>query len=136
MTGADARREANLATIRAMFAAFSAGDAQGLLDHLADDIVYEAPYYATFTAKRGIAEMSAMLDAVTQRFSVVRYEIVELFPTTDPDLVIAELRGDNQVAGSHRTYRNHYIQFIRMRDGKVSHWREFSNPDVYRASVP
>jgi ketosteroid isomerase-like protein len=131
----DRRRAANVATIEAMFAAFSAGDAGGLLAHVADDIVYEAPYYADFAARRGSAEMADMLRAVQQRFSRVRYEILEVFPTTDPDLLIVEVQGDNDVAGTARTYRNHYIQFIRFRDGRVSHWREFSNPDVYRTSV-
>ena len=131
----DARRERNLAAVRGMLAAVSAGDAQGYLAHVADDVVYEAPWYANFPEMRGRAALAGMLAAVHQRFSSVRYEIVDHFPTLDPDLVIVELRGDNQVAGSDARYRNHYLMFVRFRDGRVAHWREFSNPDVYRRAT-
>jgi len=60
---------------------------------------------------------------------------VDHFPAVDPELVIVELRGDNQVAGSTTRYRNHYLMFVRFRDGRVAHWREFSNPDVYRRAT-
>jgi ketosteroid isomerase-like protein len=129
------RRTRNLAAVREMMRCFSAGDAAGLLAHVADDVVYEAPYYAGFAAKHGRDELAAMLGNVEARFSSISYEVVELYPTTDPDLVIAEIRGDHQVAASPNRYRNHYIQFLRFRDGQVTHWREFSNPDVYRDAV-
>ena len=35
----------NVDIVRAMLACFSAGDPQGQLDHCADDVVYEAPFY-------------------------------------------------------------------------------------------
>ena len=134
-TGDDARRERNLATVREMLDRISNGDADGQLAHVTDDVVYEAPYYSQMAPRRGRVELAAMLDAVQSRFSSVLYEITEYFPTVDPDLVIVEVRGDNQVAGSERRYRNHYVMFLRFRDGKVAEWREFSNPDVYRTAT-
>lgn len=130
-----ARRDRNLAAVRSMLAAISAGDPAGYLAHVADDVVYEAPYYANLPVIRGREGLSAMLDAVRERFSSVHYEIVDHFPAVDPELVIVELRGDNQVAGSTTRYRNHYLMFVRFRDGRVAHWREFSNPDVYRRAT-
>jgi ketosteroid isomerase-like protein len=127
----DARRAQNCETVRTMMRAFSSGDPATLLAHVADDVVYEAPYYAQFTTKHGRDQLAAMLTAVEDRFSSILYEVVELFPTTDPDLVVAEIRGDHAVKGSDRRYRNHYIQFLHFRDGLVDHWREFSNPLVY-----
>jgi uncharacterized protein len=129
---ADATRERNCETVRTMMKAFSSGDPATLLAHVADDVVYEAPYYAQFQTKHGRDELAAMLGAVEARFSSILYEVVELFPSTDPDLVIAEIRGDHAVKDSDRRYQNHYIQFLHFRDGKVDRWREFSNPDVYR----
>ncbi|HZP31046.1 MAG TPA: nuclear transport factor 2 family protein [Acidimicrobiia bacterium] len=132
---ADARRARNCEAIRVMLERFSAGDKEGQLAHVDDDIVYLAPYYAEMAPRRGKAQMRAMLEAVEERFSSILYEVVELFPTTDPDLVVAEVRGDHQVKGAPRRYRNHYVMFMRFRDGKVVEWREFSNPDVYRRAV-
>jgi ketosteroid isomerase-like protein len=131
----DARRERNCATIHTMMRAFSSGDPSGLLAHVTDDVVYEAPYYAQFHTKHGRDELAAMLGAVEARFTSILYEVTELFPTTDPDLVIAEIRGDHAVRDSDRRYQNHYIQFLHFRDGKVDHWREFSNPDVYATAT-
>jgi ketosteroid isomerase-like protein len=124
----------NLETTRHMLACFSAGDPQGQLDHCADDVVYEAPYYGL--ERRGKAELAAMLTAVQDRFDEVSYVVVDDFPTVDPDLVIVEVRGDNRVLGSDQRYQNHYIMFLYFRDGRVVRWREFSNPDVYRTAVP
>ena len=131
----DARRARNCDAVHVMLERFSAGDKEGQLAYVDDDIVYLAPYYSEMPAKRGKAEMRAMLEAVEERFSSILYEVVELFPTADPDLVIAEVRGDHQVKDSPRRYQNHYVMFMRFRDGKVVEWREFSNPDVYRNAV-
>ena len=124
----------HLETVRTMLACFSAGDAQGQLDHCADDVVYEAPYYDL--ERHGKAELAAMLAAVQERFDEVSYVVVDDFPTVDPDLVIVEVRGDNKVRGREQRYRNHYIMFLYFRNDLVVRWREFSNPDVYRTSVP
>lgn len=125
---------AQVDTVRHMLASFSTGDAQGQLDHCADEVVYEAPYYGL--ERHGKAELADMLTAVQARFDEVSYEIVDHFPTVDPDLVIVEVRGDNRVRGSEQRYRNHYIMFLTFRDGLVIRWREISNPDVYRTAVP
>jgi uncharacterized protein len=135
MMDTEARRAQNCETIRTMMRAFSSGDPATLLAHVHDDVVYEAPYYAQFETKHGRDQLAAMLTAVEERFSSILYEVVELFPTTDPDLVVAEIRGDHQVKGSDRRYRNHYIQFLHFREGRVDHWREFSNPIVYSTAT-
>jgi len=121
-------------TVRHMLECFSAGDAQGQLDHCADDVAYEAPYYGL--ERHGRDQLAAMLASVQERFDEVSYVVVDHFPTVDPDLVIVEVRGDNRVRGGEQRYRNHYIMFMYFRDGLVVRWREFSNPDVYRTAVP
>jgi ketosteroid isomerase-like protein len=123
----------NLDTVRHMLACFSAGDAPGQLEHCADDVVYEAPYYGL--ERRGKTELAAMLAAVQERFDEVSYVIVDDFPTVDPDLVIVEVHGNSKVRGVDTRYQNHYIMFLYFRDGLVHRWREFSNPDVYRTAV-
>ena len=118
-----------------MLACFSAGDQAGQLAHVTDDVVYDAPYYREMTPRRGRDQLASMLDNVELRFDEVSYEVGEWFPTVDPDLVIVEVHGNNRVRGSNRRYQNHYVMFLRFRDGKVFEWREFSNPDVYREAV-
>ena len=56
-----------------MLACFSAGDKEGQLAHVADDVVYDAPYYPQMEPRRGRDQMRTMLEHVEERF--------ERFPT-------------------------------------------------------
>jgi ketosteroid isomerase-like protein len=135
MTDVDERRRRNYETVRTMLACFSAGDKEGQLAHVTDDVVYAAPYYPQMADRHGRDEMRTMLEHVEERFEQVSYVVTDWFPTVDPDLVIVEVEGDNVVRGGDRHYRNHYVMFLRFRDGLVHEWTEFSNPNVYAAAV-
>jgi ketosteroid isomerase-like protein len=131
--GQDGRGTRNSEAVRGLLSAINSRDPAGFLAGLAEDVVYEAPYYADFGQRRGRASIAGMLAAMGERFSALRYDIVEFYPTVDEDLVIVECRGDNVLIGSDRHYRNHYLMFIDFTPaGLVQRWREFSNPDVYR----
>ena len=125
----------NVAAARAMLAAFSAGDPGPLLAHVAPDVRYEAPFYPTMASPQSRDELAAMLEQVTLRFSEVEYQVVDAFAAQDPDVVVVECRGHHVVAGTGRPYENHYVMILRFVDGLVVHWREFSNPDVYRRAT-
>jgi ketosteroid isomerase-like protein len=127
-----AQWDRNAATVERMLAAVSCGDVDGYLACVHDDVVYEAPYYAEMAARCGRDELASMLTNLAARFASVSYEVTGTFETVDPDLVIAEVRGDNAVRDSDRRYRNHYVMFVHFRADRVAHWTEYSNPMVYR----
>lgn len=127
-----ARWARHAATVEQMLSAVSSGDVDGYLACVDDDIVYDAPYFAEMAPRRGRTELASMLTNLSARFASLSYEVTEMFETVDPDLVIAEVRGDNAVRDSDRRYRNHYVMFVRFRDDRVVHWIEYSNPMVYR----
>ncbi|MCW2547993.1 MAG: hypothetical protein JWN96_2453 [Mycobacterium sp.] len=130
------QRERNLASVRGLLAAVGSGDFATFLAGLAEDVVYEAPYYAGFGKRHGRESIEVMFGGMTERFSQLRYDVVAEYPAVDPNLVIVECRGDNVVIGSGEHYRNHYFMFITFDDaGLIRHWREISNPDVYRREV-
>ena len=132
MSDGRARWARHAAVVEQMLAAVSSGDVDGYLACVDDDIVYEAPYYAEMAPRRGRDDLAAMLTNMSTRFASVSYEVTGTFETVDPDLVIAEVRGDNAVRDSDRRYRNRYVMFVRFRDDRVVHWIEYSNPMVYR----
>ena len=132
MTDDRARWARHAAIVEQMLAAVSNGDVDGYLECVVDDVVYEAPYYAEMAPRRGRDELASMLTNLSARFASVSYEVTRTFATTDPDLVIAEVRGNNAVSDSDRRYRNHYVMFVHFRDDRVAHWTEYSNPMVYR----
>jgi ketosteroid isomerase-like protein len=127
-----ARWARHATTVEQMLAAVSACDVDRYLACVDDDVVYEAPYYAEMEPRRGRAELGAMLTNLSARFASVSYEVTRTFETVDPDLVIAEVRGDNVVRDAGRRYRNHYVMFVHFRENRVVHWIEYSNPMVYR----
>jgi pimeloyl-ACP methyl ester carboxylesterase/ketosteroid isomerase-like protein len=132
----EGQQQRNIATVRGLLAAVSSQDFATFVAGMADDVVYEAPFFAGFGERRGRDSIAAMFGGMKERFSQLRYDVVADYPASDPNLVIVECRGDNVVIGSDQHYRNHYFMFVRFDDaGLVRHWREISNPDVYRREV-
>lgn len=128
------RRQRNEEVVRSLLAAVNAvtGDTQHPV--LADDISYEAPYYGLDV--RGREQLIGMFNGLSSRFDPIDYQLTEIFPALDPDLVIFEVRGNHQVKDSTKRYQNHYIMFVYFgADGKIQRWVEFSNPKVYEAAL-
>jgi ketosteroid isomerase-like protein len=124
----------NVDSVRRFFGAINTGSVDEALEVVTDDVVYEAPYYEGFGERHGRDALAAMLHGLEDRFSRVRYEVVSVTVCADADLVIAEVRGDLVVKASGSAYRNTYTNFVRFRGGRVSHWRELSNPDIFRSA--
>lgn len=118
-----------------MLAAVTRGDVDGYLAHVADDMVYEAPYYPEMAPRRGAEEIGGMVRALSRHFASVSYTVTSEFETVDPDLVIVEVAGDNAVRDSDRRYENHYLMFVRFRDDRVVRWTEYSNPVTFRTAM-
>jgi ketosteroid isomerase-like protein len=133
MLEADARREANFDLYRRMLTAQNAKDKAAFLGTLAEDILFEAPAYTKNGAPiaSGRAAMSGMFDPLSQMFSVLNYQLLRFIPAVDPDLVLAEVRGDNHVAGGDKRYRNQYLFLVTCRDGKIPRIFEYSNPVIF-----
>jgi len=132
----------NREAAEAVFAHFRdpSGDRAPLLAALAEDVVYEAPYYADFAPRVGKAELEAMFERVEGDdgfFTEQRFPTASLLGTDDPDVFLIEVTGDHGVRSTGKRYRNHYLHFLHLRDGKVVRWREFSNPNVFaEAATP
>lgn len=130
-----ARRQRNEETYRQMHDALNAGDADGYIEHIAEDVVYEAPYYRDNNEPlaRGRDNLYRMLGTLGQSFSRLHYDIQGFVAALDPDLIIAEVTGDNVIAATGKPYRNEYVFFVRFdSDGKVIHSKELSNPLIMR----
>jgi uncharacterized protein len=42
--------------------------------------------------------------------------------------VIAEMHGEGEVVATGKPYAQHYIAVLKVEDGKIALWREYSNP--------
>jgi len=131
-----ARRVENHRLYERMISAQNAKDREGFLACLTDDFVFEAPYYRPDAPiADGKEAMGRVFDTLCVKFSSIDYRIKRLIPALDPDLVIAEVRGNNPVAGSDRVYNNDYLFLVDVRDGLIARIFEYSNPTVYARDV-
>ena len=135
-TDDDARRAANQELYRRMLDTQNAKDRDGFLACLADDVVFEAPYYrADAPIAAGLAAMASKFDTMCDKFDTLAYRVKRFIDALDPDLVIAEVAGDNAVAGTERRYRNDYLFLVETRGGRIARIFEYSNPLVYARDV-
>jgi ketosteroid isomerase-like protein len=131
-----ARREENQGLYERMIKAQNAKDRAGFLACFDDAIVFEAPYYSPDSPiAAGNAAMGSMFDILCGKFSSIDYRIKRFIPALDPDLVIAEVRGSNAVAGSDRVYRNDYLFLVNISNGLIIRIFEYSNPNAYARDV-
>jgi ketosteroid isomerase-like protein len=133
--GDDARRRANFALYERMQVAQRDGDKDAWLACFTDDVVFEAPAYRDGPIATGRDGMARVFDSMQERFSSIHYEIKRFIPAVDPDLVLAEVRGDNAVRDSTNRYRNDYLFLVTCRDDRIARIYEYSNPRVYADAV-
>ena len=132
-SSADAdRRASNQAVLREVMATISAGEFDRLAEFMTDDLVFELPYGPDFMPERfdGLETWDQMQRATFGMFTSFRLEPLLFHDCLDPDQLIAEYRSEATVARNGNDYRNRYIGVLRFRDGRISEWREFHNPDA------
>lgn len=132
MTSVEQRRDANRAVVGTVLATVSAGEFDRLADYVTDDLVFELPYGPDFMPNpiEGREPWNEMQLMTFKLFSSFALELIEVHDCVDPDELIAEYRSDAVVARNGNAYTNRYIGVFRFRDGKISQWREFHNPEA------
>jgi ketosteroid isomerase-like protein len=128
----DDKRAANRQVVSTVLDTVSAGKFEQLADYVTDDLVFELPYGPDFMPNpiEGRDAWNQMQLMTFKLFSSFALALIEVHDCVDPDELIAEYRSEAIVARNGNAYRNRYIGVFRFRDGKISHWREFHNPDA------
>jgi len=109
------------------------GDADGFADLFAPDAVIEVPFApagvpARLEGREAIREYSRRIMASPLRLE--DFEVVELYQTQDPEVVIAEIRGKATVTTTGRSFTATSIQILRIREGHIVLLRDFADPRV------
>ena len=127
-----ARRAANKQVFAEVQATISAGQFDKLGDFMVDDLLFELPYGPDFMPNpvEGLEAWNQMQLMTFALFDSFTLEPIEYHECLDPDELIAEYRSEATVKRNGNTYKNRYIGVLRFRDGKISHWREFHNPQA------
>lgn len=127
-----ARRAANKQVFAEVQATISAGRFEELGAFMAEDLVFELPYGPAFMPNpiEGLEAWNQMQLMTFGMFDSFTLSPIEVHDCLDPDELIAEYRSEAKVKRNGNDYVNRYIGVLRFRDGKITHWREFHNPQA------
>jgi uncharacterized protein len=110
------------------------GDAEGFAALFAPDAVIEMPFAgpagipARQEGREAILENARHVLALPLRLE--DFEVVELYQTQDPEVVIAEVRTKGTVTTTGRSFATTSIQVLRIREGHIALFRDFADPRV------
>lgn len=126
------RRARNRAVVEKAFGLLSQLRHQELGELITDDIAFELPYGPGQKALvvEGRERWLGLNAATWPAFSRFSVGITAVHELLDPDALVIEYRSDGQVRATGKPYRNRYIGVFRFRDGRISEWREFHNPEI------
>lgn len=128
----DDTRVSNRALFETVLETISAGKFEMLADFMTDDLVFELPYGPDFLPNpiEGLEQWNQMQLMTFKMFSSFALTLDAVHECLDPDELIAEYHSDAVVVRNGNAYKNRYIGVVRFRAGKISHWREYHNPQA------
>lgn len=123
-----ALRAANIALVRAYIDGINAWDFDGMRALMAPDFVFEQMFAPPGMRKR-YEGRDALLDFQRSLVGTIRtenlHDVAADTLASDPGVVIATYRSDMKLADPRQTYRNEYICRFTVRDGLITHFREY-----------
>ena len=107
-------------------------DAAGLLDMMADDVVWEFPYSPPGGVDRldGKAALAAYLPGVAAMITIETLETTAVHPCADGEVVVVEFSATGRGNATGAPYDQRYVSVVRVRDGRIVHYRDYWNPLV------
>ncbi len=117
------------ATVQALHKAYLEGNAEKVAALIHDDIdwcIYGPSRVFPFEGpRRGKAQALEVLGAIGQQFELKRYEHEQLIVEGERAAVLSQTSFVQRATGRTLSFR--LINFIRVRDGKIIEFREFSD---------
>jgi ketosteroid isomerase-like protein len=120
------------AVIRELFQRLSAHEWESASELTTEDVEFELAYAPDFMempvrGRAGLVNLyTSILGAMFDDFTLTPDEFIL---GADPDVAVATYTSDAVVKQNGKPYRNRYIGIIRFRDGEISMWREYHNPE-------
>ena len=98
---------------------------------IADDIVWELAYApslghpARLSGREAVVGHASWFVGAVENF---RFFDLRIYPLTDPEGAIAEVKGEGLIRSTGRMYRQDYVVFLRAARGKIAFLREYFDP--------
>ncbi|MEH2078505.1 MAG: nuclear transport factor 2 family protein [Nostoc sp.] len=111
--------------------ALMATDTEAWADLLAEDVIVDFPYAPSLGRPGRLEGKSAAYNhiktALTQMQNLT-FSNVRKYPTTDPNVLWAELHGSALIPSTGRHYEQDYVVRLKVKDGKTVYYSEYWNP--------
>jgi len=121
----DKETQENLQIVKNLFAAFGSGDKKGLLALAAEDIEWVTPGedWALAGTYHGHAGMEDLLQKSSEMLETSFPKPPEFVAMGDRVMVIGFSTG--RVKATNKTFKDHFVIAITVRNGQVTHVREY-----------
>ena len=98
---------------------------------IADDIVWELVYAPSLGHPARLSGREAVVGHASWFLGAVenfRFFDLRIYPLTDPEGGIAEVKGEGLIRSTGRMYRQDYVVFLRAARGRIALLREYFDP--------
>ena len=123
----------SLTVVERYFEIMNALEIDALDDLFADDVVVRLPFAPDPVPKRteGKQAVLELYAGFPSLVSPLGFHDIVVRPLADDGEYVAEYRSDCTMLPTGAPYRNHYVAFFTVREGKLAEFAEFFDPLVF-----
>ena len=127
--------QANIEIAKSCYAAFGRGDIPAILAVLANDIEWTTPGEGVPTqgVRRSVAEVARFFEIVAATWDFTAFEPREYVASGDTVVAIGTYAAIARATGKQAS--SEWVMVWKMRDGKVTYFREFTDTQALAAAV-
>ena len=119
----------NIKVVQEAYAAFGRGDVQGILDRLADEVIWKgvygaASYVPTSGERRGKAAVATFFKQVAETVKFSQFDPKEFVATGDKVVALGHYRATTSIG---KNFEADFAMVFTLTNGKVSHFQEFTD---------
>lgn len=125
-------RDRNQQLVHDFLALLAAKNIAAWIQLWADDGVQEMPYSPPGFPTRieGKTAIHRHYSSLPDAYSRMAFPDLKIYPMLDPNLLLAEYRGEIDIAATNRAYNNYYCALFHLRDGLIVLFKEYFNPII------
>jgi uncharacterized protein len=98
---------------------------------IADDLLWELVYAPSMGHPARLSGREEVMRHVTWFLGAVenfRFLDLRVYPFADADAAAAEVKAEAVIKATRRPYRQEYVFFLKAKNGKIAHLREYFDP--------
>jgi len=132
------QRQRNIEIFKTMLGHLGLQEYEACGRYLAEDVYADWPYIPAPGCPEKIIGRQPLLDFFQggmSGFEPYRYRIIEIYEQLDPNKLIAEYSSHSRFLQKDRSYSNRYCAVMHFKDGLITFWREYVNPETIRLAM-